>query len=178
MRLVDPRPHAAPVRLIVLCLASVAVLVCAGCGSPSAATAAHASTSTPASTATPAPTAWPTVPSPPDCTTMTSGPGSLASFPLPPGTVSSGPNGTAGAGYYIECTPATSQQAILAYLNTALPQAGWRPWNPQTENANGCGTLPNDYWKWVNGQSAVGYRFTVFALPRWELVFCDLAYGH
>ncbi len=170
------RPHASPMRLIALGISGLAILACAGCGSP----VARASTPPPThmSTSSPVSTVWPTVPSPPDCTALTPGPGSLATFPLPPGTVSHGPNGAAGAGFWIECTPSTSQQAIAAFLNTALPQAGWRQWNPQSDDARGCGTQPNDYWKWTKGGSAVGYRFTVYALPQWELVFCDLAYGH
>ncbi len=166
------RPHASPMRLIALCISGLAILVCAGCGSPSAPPVVRASKPSPVSTA------WPTASSPPDCMTATPGPGSLATFPLPPGTVSSGPNGAAGAGFWIECTPSTSQQAIVSFLNTALPQAGWRQWNPQSDDARGCGTQSNDYWKWTKGESAVGYRFTVLTLPRWQLAFCDLAFGH
>jgi hypothetical protein len=109
---------------------------------------------------------------------MAPGPGSLATFPLPPGTVSSGPNGTAGAGFWMECTPGMTASAIEGYLTSGLLKAGWQPWNPQTQNANGCGTEPNNYWKWYKGGAAVGYVIEPSTLPQWQLVFCSLAYGH
>ncbi len=109
---------------------------------------------------------------------MTPGPGSLATFPLPLHTVSSYTSGAAEAGFWIECTPSATQESITAFLNASLPQAGWRPWNPQSDNANGCGTEANDFWQWAKGDSAVGYNLSAFSLPRWGLVFCNLHFGH
>jgi hypothetical protein len=72
--------------------------------------------------------------------------------------------------------------SITNFLNTALARAGWQAWNPQTENAHGCGTEPNDFWKWSKSGVAVGWNAQTSAspytgLPFWLLAFCDLAYG-
>ena len=174
-------PGKAPVARVVLLAAgfvALVVLVCAGCASPAAALApratAQASTRGPSPTTTPLPTQ---LASPP-CAEMTPGPGSLATFPVPPDTVSTGPNGAAGAGFWIECTPGMTASSIEGYLASALPKAGWQPWNPQTQNANGCGTQANNYWQWYKDGSAVGYTVVQSALPQWRLAFCALAYGH
>jgi hypothetical protein len=70
-------------------------------------------------------------------------------------------------------TPAS----ITTFLNAALASAGWQAWNPQTEDAHGCGTEPNDFWQWSKTGVAVGWNVQTSALPFWLLAFCDLAYG-
>jgi hypothetical protein len=179
---VRQRSHAItpPVRGVLVFVAAV-LLLCAGCTTTGAPQVQRPSTNTPFPfpTATLAPTLTPVppLPSAPNCSDVTPGPGSMGTFPLPPGTISSGPNGAAGAGYWIECTSGATEQSIVSYLNAALPNAGWRPWNPQTQNANGCGTQANDYWKWYRGDSAVSYSVTLSSLPQWSLVFCSLSFG-
>lgn len=104
-------------------------------------------------------------------------PNTLANFPLPPNTVSGSPNGAAGASFHIECTPGATAASITADLNSALSQAGWRRWNPQMDNAHGCGTEPNAYWQWSRNGVAVGWDFGGSRLPMWQIAFCSLAYG-
>ncbi|HEV2235164.1 MAG TPA: hypothetical protein VGR57_00755 [Ktedonobacterales bacterium] len=99
-------------------------------------------------------------------------------FALPPDTVSRFTSGAAGAGFWVECTPGATGDAITSFLNSELPGDGWQRWDPRTQNANGCGTEANDFWRWWKGGSAVGWSFeTGPALPTWGLVFCDLAFG-
>lgn len=156
----------------------IALLASVGCAAASGPRAAGATTPTVTAVAAVAATA---TAGPFHCASLTPGPGSLGTFPLPPGTVSSGPNGAAGAGYWIECTPAATEQSITTFFATKLPQLGWRRWNPATDNANGCGTQANDFWQWTKGEgasgSAVGWQFNPPGLPQWNLVFCALAYG-
>jgi hypothetical protein len=70
-----------------------------------------------------------------------------------------------------------SQQAIVAYLNTALPQAGWVPVTPQNSDQIKCGLFSHDFWLWIKGDSAVGYSFPDQARPQWQLGFCSLIFG-
>jgi hypothetical protein len=161
-------PRIVAVQFIAFILLGLIVVVGAGCGGTDAGVVPPSSTAT--STAT--------LPTPFDCASMTPGPGTLDTFPLPPHTVSTFTSGAAGAGFWIECTPSATQASITSFLSSALPQVGWRPWDPQTDNAQGCGTEPNDFWKWAKGDSAVGYLFVMNWLPRWNLVFCSLSYGH
>jgi hypothetical protein len=98
-------------------------------------------------------------------------------FSLPPNTVWKFTSGAAGTGFYSACTPGATQDAIDTFLNAALPRAGWQRWDPQTENAHGCGTEPNDFWRWSKSGEAVGWSATGPMLPSWELAFCNLAYG-
>lgn len=83
----------------------------------------------------------------------------------------------AGAGFYVERTPSATQSALVASLNAAYQQAGWTRWNPASDNAGGCGTQPNAYWQWANGQEAVGWDFRDVSLPEWHLSVCALAYA-
>lgn len=99
-------------------------------------------------------------------------------FSLPPHTVWKFTSGAAGAGFFIACTLGATQATIDTFLNATLLRAGWQQWNPQTEDANGCGTEPNDYWRWSKSGTAVGWSFTGPPLPSWLLTICDLAYGH
>ena len=176
-------PHYVPLVRVAFVATSLVLLVCAGCAASGTSEGQRASTTTPISlpTVTAAPTATLIAtphPSVPNCWDLPPGPGSLATFPLPPGTISSGPNGAAGAGFWNECTPGSTEQSIVAFLNAALPKAGWQQWNPQTRDANGCGTEANDYWKWYKGDAAVGYTFIPNYLPKWMLAFCSLNFGH
>ncbi|HEY7781940.1 MAG TPA: hypothetical protein VIC85_17245 [Ktedonobacterales bacterium] len=169
--------EAAP-RLIAFCALGLALLACVACGSASGPQGIGGSVS--AATATSTST---TTPAPFTCASMTPGPGTLGAFPVPPGTISTFLSGAAGAGFWMECTPNSTAQNITAYLTLALRRAGWSRWNPQANNANGCGTEPNDFWQWTQssstGGTAVGWRFGTpgLGLPRWSLVFCSLTYG-
>jgi hypothetical protein len=104
----------------------------------------------------------------------------MQQFPLPPNTISTYPNGASGGSVLYECTPGATEASISAYLNTALPQAGWQPWDPHTETAY-CGIKANTYWLWTKGGAkgtVVGWDFTGQHLPVWTLDFCDLAFGN
>ena len=70
-----------------------------------------------------------------------------------------------------------TQTSITDFLNSSLASAGWQAWNPQTEDAYGCGAQPNDFWKWSKSDAAVGWNVQTSALPFWLLVFCSLSYG-
>lgn len=158
---------------------ALVALLCAGCASGVSAQASAPPTATAAPTA---PLTRPTATSSAPCASIGADPGTATTlkFPLPPGTVSQILPGAAGAGFFLECTPGATQASITAYFDTALPQAGWRKWNPQTDDAHGCGTEANDYWQWAKGQSAVGWLINGPvgpALPEWMLTFCSLAYG-
>ncbi|HEX6121755.1 MAG TPA: hypothetical protein VFY89_01280 [Ktedonobacterales bacterium] len=149
-----------------------------GCGGASAtSTTRSTSIPTPTLTSAPLPVVPTATPTSVTCDTLTPGPGALTGVPLPPHTISRGPLGAAGAGYWTECTPGATQASISTFFAAALPQAGWRQWNSQTDNAGGCGTLPNGYWQWTKGDSAIGYSFGEFALPQWQLVGCSLAFA-
>lgn len=170
LAIVSPRP------VLTVCACLLTALLFAGCGT---ATARASATQTPAPTATLVPTVTPTLTPSQKCAAIGSTPGAATAFnfPLPPHTVSETQGGSAGAGFSIECTPGATQASITAYLNQAFPQAGWKKWNPQTDNANGCGTEANDYWQWTNGQVAVGWDFNLMTMPEWHLAECSLAYG-
>jgi hypothetical protein len=96
-------------------------------------------------------------------------------LPLPPGTVSQILPSAARAGYFLECTPNATQDSIAAYLNKALPQAGWHKWNPQTDDAHGCGAQSNAYWQWATSKNAIGWDFRDVTLPEWRITVCSLA---
>lgn len=163
--------------LVVLGLASLTIMV-AGCGS-SPPTTLSTTPTTSAATATPIPTAPPTATSAPvptattvtDCATAISPTVTpTPNLPLPPHTVSGVPNGAAGAGYSLECTPGATQASIAAFFASALPGAGWRPFDPQTDSTS-CGE-PNTFWKYLKGDGALGWDFTGSRLPLWQLVVC------
>jgi hypothetical protein len=69
-------------------------------------------------------------------------------FALPANTVSNFLSGAAGAGFWGECTPDASSDAIDSFLDGELPREGWQRWDPRTQDAHGCGTEPNDFWRW------------------------------
>ncbi|MGH2502828.1 MAG: hypothetical protein ACRDID_09970 [Ktedonobacterales bacterium] len=150
---------------------AVAALLCSGC-----ATHAIVQPHVPTPTATlNGPTPTPRA----DCSTIGALPGAATalSLPLPPGTVSQGLPSAAHADFFLECTPGATQASITAYLNTALPQAGWRAWNSQTDDAHGCGGQSNVYWQWANSQSAIGWDYRDVTLPEWRITVCSLADG-
>lgn len=174
--------HTSPRHLHIVCCSLLAALLFAGCGT---ATGRASATQTPAPTATLIPTATlvptvtPTLTISEECAAIASTPGAATTLrlPLPPHTVSERLPSAAGAGFSLECTPGATQSSITAYLNQAFPQAGWRKWNPQTDNAYGCGAQPNSYWQWSDGQAAVGWDFLGAGLPEWHITECSLAYG-
>lgn len=99
-------------------------------------------------------------------------------IPVPPNTVSHNiGGGAAGATYYIECTPNTTQAALVASLNAGFQQAGWTRWDPTVDNAGGCGTQANSFWQWKNNQVTVGWTFRGASLPEWTIAVCSLAYA-
>ena len=164
------------------CLCCFVALFATGCGGVGARANATAS---PAQAATTSPS--PDTPSPTptsatvivDCASISFEPGSgtVLPLPLPPHTTSHMLGAAAGAGFYVECTPNATQSALVASLNVAYQQAGWARWNPATDNAGGCGTQPNAYWQWANGQEAVGWDFRDVSLPEWRLSVCALAFA-
>ena len=166
--------------LLASCWLLFAALLFAGCGAVSArATATHApATQAPTATATLLPVATPARTPSAGCAAIGSQPGmaTALTLPLPPHTVSDILPSAAGAGFYLECTPGATQSSITTYLNQAFPQAGWQKWNPQTDNAYGCGSQPNSYWQWSDGKFAVGWDFQGEGLPKWHLTVCSLAY--
>jgi hypothetical protein len=164
------RPLQLPVVVIASCLA---ISMCAGCGSGKA--AAPAPTTAPSGTL--APTVVPTVTPVTNCADALTAPKAALSFPLPANTVTFRLPGAAGAGFYLECTLGATQASITTFLNAQLPAAGWHQWNPQVDDAGGCGTEANSYWLWVKGQQAVGWDFQAVTLPEWHLTFCDLAFA-
>jgi hypothetical protein len=91
--------------------------------------------------------------------------------PLPPGTISSFPNSAAGTAFYIECTTGATRASIAAFFRSALSPLGWRQFNPATDQQT-CAES-NSYWVWVKGHDAIGYSFTQFVLPFWQLAECD-----
>lgn len=173
-------PHSLSMLIGVGCLA---LLLCAGCGGGRS-NVALSRTPMPSVLPTIAPTFTP-LPPPPTATPVsncddvitTPGTKTTLGFPLPANTVTYMLPGAAGAGFWLECTLGATQASIIAFLNAHLPAAGWHRWNPQTDNAGGCGTEDNTYWQWVNSQDAVGWDFSHVTLPEWHLTFCDLAYA-
>ncbi len=154
---------------------AVAALLCSACASGVTAQAAKP-TAIPTVTAT---LAAPTATSRPGCGPVGVDPGNTVTptLPLPPGTISERLPSAAGAGFLLECTPNATQASISAYLNKALPQAGWHKWNPQVDNAYGCGSQANDYWQWATSQQAIGWDFRETALPLWHITVCSRSYG-
>lgn len=179
-------PRIAPVSRVrlmptsVMCLVSLALIACAGCSTNSARSNAPSPSPTQraSSSQTPTQLPQPTATSESCAPSTVPGPSLPQSFPVPPQTVSVYTSGAAGAGFWIECTPSATPDSLAAFMNAALLQAGWIRWDPQTQNANGCGTEPNTFWQWVQGETAVGYNMTVIPMPRWSLAFCDLHFGH
>lgn len=173
------RHNVALQRRRLLSIWCLVVLFVAGCdlqtttSSPPAASATPpTATSKPVSTATATPPPTATT-NPEDCAALIIDPGPAPDF-VPPHTISSVGNGAARAGFFIECTPNVTATYISTYVENALIKEGYRRWNPQTDNANGCGTEPNANWMWVKGQEAIEYDFTGFTLPKWSLVLCGV----
>lgn len=165
---------------------ALVALLCAGCAGGASAQASASPTATAAPLATPTPIPpRPTATASAPCASIGSDPGTAITpnIPLPPGTVSQMLPSAAGAGYFMECTPGATQASITSYLNTALAAQGWQRWNPQTDNAYGCGSQPNDFWQWATSREAVGWGFSgpttpgMPALPQWLLSFCSRGYG-
>lgn len=158
-----------------ICLCCFVAVFATGCGGAGAQVAATAS---PTQTATPSPTPTSTT-AILDCASTSFEPGSdtVLPLPLPPHTTSHTLGAAAGAGFYVECTPNATQSSLVTSLNASFQQAGWARWNPANDNAGGCGTQPNAYWQWANGQEAVGWDFRDVALPEWHLSVCALAFA-
>ena len=167
----------------ILLIAGFVALFATGCGGAGAQVGSIASPAQTATASPPPKTASPTSTSTTatvDCASSSSfepGSGTVLSLPLPPHTTSHMLGAAAGAGFYLECTPNATQSALVSSLNAAYQQAGWTRWNPASDNAGGCGTQPNAYWQWANGQEAVGWDFRDVSLPEWHLSVCALAYA-
>jgi hypothetical protein len=118
-------------------------LLTVSCGASTPAHAVPSATLTPlpSPTATIAPTATTTSAAAAGCNTSSSSsthfenpPGPLpTALPIPPGTLvpnqSLGINGVSAAFYF--CTPGATPAAITAYMDAALPAAGWTSTSPQ-----------------------------------------------
>lgn len=183
-------PKLPPRLLVMLGVFSVAALMLCSCSAQSTAatqlTPTPRPTPTPRSTPTPTPTpnAQATVTAIAACVAPPPPPG-FHPFPvLPPHTVLSGMNGAAGAGFMFECTPGATATSIARYMNTHLPEAGWRQWNPQKDTTT-C-PLNSSFWLWyqlsshpTSGENAtaVGWSFTQSGVsrPEWLLVICGRA---
>jgi hypothetical protein len=92
-------------------------------------------------------------------------PGPLqTTIPFPPGTLvqntGMGINGISAMYYF--CTLGATRAGITAYLESALPAAGW------TRNSAGACNLPSDMW--YKGQYGIEIVFDGFSLPMWALV--------
>lgn len=169
-------------RIAVASVCCFIALVAAACGTGATSVSDLATVTfspAPSATGTPAPsaTATATAASVRDCSSINGDPIHLI-VPLPPNTISHNiGGGTAGATFYIECTPNMSQAALVASLNAGFQQAGWKPWDPTVDDAGGCGTQANDFWQWKNGDVATGWTFRGAPLPEWMIAFCSLAYA-
>lgn len=179
------QPRLSLSSVLLFAAACLAALLCAGCGGGSS--AALSPSPMPSVLPTLMPTATPATPTPPPptATPVTNCADAVEArdtkttlqFPLPANTVTYRRGAAAGAGFYLECTLGATQASIIAFLNAQLPNAGWHPWNPQTDDAGGCGTEANSYWLWVDSQDAVGWDFNHVTLPEWHLTFCILAFA-
>jgi hypothetical protein len=160
---------------IVACWCSFVALFVSACDArgPGGVNASTTVTVSPTSTAMPTATKTPAG----DCPPINGDPINLT-IPLPPNTISHNiGGGAAGATYYIECTPNTTQAALVASLNAGFQRAGWTRWDPTVDNAGGCGTQANSFWQWKNGQVTVGWTFRGASLPEWTIAVCSLAYA-
>jgi hypothetical protein len=91
-------------------------------------------------------------------------PGPLpTTIPLPPGTlVQNFGMGYAGDGaVYYFCTPGAKQAVVTAYMDAALPAAGWTSNNPP-----GCNFPPG---QWYKGRYAIQIVFDGSSLPKWSI---------
>jgi hypothetical protein len=91
-------------------------------------------------------------------------PGPLqTTIPFPPATLvenyGRGINGISAMYYF--CTPRATRAGIMAYLESALPAAGW------TRNSAGACNLPSDLW--YKGQYGIEIVVDGFSLPMWAL---------
>ena len=175
-------PRLSRPSVLLLAATCLAGLLCAGCGGGSS--AALSPSPMPSVLPTLMPSAIP-APPPPTATPISNCANAVEArdtkttlpFPLPANTVTYRRGAASGAGFYLECTLGATRASITAFFNAHLPAAGWHPWNPQVDNAGGCGTQDNAYWLWVNSQDAVGWDFNHVTLPEWHLTFCILAFA-
>lgn len=164
--------------LVTLCASWFAVVLCAGCGSMPAAGTKSPALPSPTATTLVSPQATSTFAPITRCASITA-PEAMPSIPLPAHTVSYRLSAASGAFFYLECSPTDATPAsITAFLDSKLPASGWSRWNPQTDNAGGCGTQANSFWQWVKGGVAVGWNMDgVPPWPNWTLAFCALAFA-
>jgi hypothetical protein len=163
------------------------VLLLSACASQQAAAATPAGVASPTvPVVTPFPTATGTVPPTiaPNATAIAAGCGSgpflgqspLPGLPLPAQSFVQILNGITGNEQEIGiCTAASTRAAISQFMNTALPAAGWTPYDP-TKDA-GCPSLPGVVFHWVKGEYAITLDFTtglILPLPPhfWGLIYC------
>lgn len=172
--------HSAALRFIAAAtLCCFAALFASACRPSDTGSVNASSTVTLIATSTATPTTIPAATTTPvgDCPSIDGEPIHLT-IPVPPNTVSYNiGGGAAGATYYIECTPHTTQAALVASLNADFQQAGWTRWNPAVDDAGGCGSQANTFWQWKNSRVTVGWTFRGAPLPEWTIAVCSLAYA-
>jgi hypothetical protein len=97
-------------------------------------------------------------------------PGPLpTTMPLPPGTLVETlvmAYNPVGAVYYV-CTPGATPAAITAYMESALPAAGWTRNSPQ-----GCNVPPG---LWYKGHYGIQVVVSGFSPPEWALDITNLS---
>jgi hypothetical protein len=135
---------------------------------------------------TPYPTATENVPPTitPNATAMAAGCGSgpffggipLSGLPLPPHSFVKTLGGITGNEQEIGiCTASSTQAAISQFMNSALPAAGWTPYDPT--KYQGCPSIPRVVFQWVKGTYAIMIDFTtglILGLPPhyWGVIYC------
>src|SRR5579884_359182 len=158
------RSHIEPASLLLgLCLMTLSC----GASTPATGTISPTLTPSPSPAAMVSPTATATAVSNTVCgPNAVPPPGPLpTTIPLPPGTlVNKHSMGImAGSVEYPLCTPATTQAAIMAFMESAMPAAGWA-----TTGEKGCTGAP---YQWFKGKYGVRI-ITPITLPVWYLDIC------
>ena len=74
------------------------------------------------------------------------------------------------------CTTSSTRAAISQFMTTALPAAGWTPYDPT--KYQGCPSTPGVVFQWVKGEFAITFDFTtglILPLPPhfWGLIYCS-----
>lgn len=148
-------------------------LITAACGAstPARGITSLTPSSSPTATITPAATATATSVAVAGCTSypfLETPPGPLPTpIPFPPGTLieNRGMGIQAGSVDYGLCTPGATPAAITAFMNSALPAAGWL-----RHSAPACTGTSYDWYKGHYGMDIVFFAYSPPDL--WALVFC------
>ncbi len=71
------------------------------------------------------------------------------------------------------CTASSTRASISQFMNTALPAAGWTPYDP-AKYSEGC--RPGEVFQWVKGIYAITIDFDSALVPlpppSWGLIYC------